>query len=181
MTKRSNTRGNALGISFGSLASGTIGRHISSIYRISQVCDAIIYEFQYVFMEFTNENWLRVANEFKRRWNCPNCLGSIDGKHIAITCPKHSGTLFYNYKKFYSIGGIFGLDRIGRQIYGDELPLPPDTEIDGCKVPFHFIADDAFTLGKRIMKPYKPHSRTVLKEEEKIFRLCASTSKLLPK
>ena len=31
------------------------------------------------------------------------CLGSLDGKHIHIECPKMSGTYYYNYKAFYSI------------------------------------------------------------------------------
>lgn len=89
------------------LASGTMARHLSSIYRLSkpsfsnildQVCDAIIYEFQDELMAVNNENWLSVANEYNYRWNFPNCLGAIDGKHVAIKCPPNSGSLFYNYK-----------------------------------------------------------------------------------
>uniref|UniRef100_A0A182NLM8 DDE Tnp4 domain-containing protein n=1 Tax=Anopheles dirus TaxID=7168 RepID=A0A182NLM8_9DIPT len=94
------------------LASGADGRHVASVYRISkssftvilnQVCDAIVQEFKGEFMKFSNENWLNVANEFNYRWNFPNCVGAIDGKHIAIVCPANSGSLFYNYKKFFSI------------------------------------------------------------------------------
>lgn len=90
------------------LASGSIGRHMSSIYRISQssfavildqVCDAIVAEFKDEFMEFSNENWVKVANDFNYKWNLPNCLGAIDGKHVPIVCPPNSGSLFYNYKQ----------------------------------------------------------------------------------
>lgn len=45
----------------------------------------------------------RVANEFFTQWNFPNCVGSVDGKHIRIKCPYNSGSMFYNYKQYFSI------------------------------------------------------------------------------
>lgn len=46
----------------------------------------------------TEAEWVEVGNGFSRRWQFPNCLGAVDGKHVAITCPKDSGSTYYNYK-----------------------------------------------------------------------------------
>ena len=33
----------------------------------------------------------------------PNCIGAIDGKNIMIQCLSNSGSLFFNYKSYFSI------------------------------------------------------------------------------
>ncbi|KAG5888607.1 hypothetical protein JTB14_037819 [Gonioctena quinquepunctata] len=49
------------------------------------------------------EEWKAIANGFYERWNLPNCIGAVDGKHVNIQAPKHSGSTFFNYKKNFSI------------------------------------------------------------------------------
>jgi len=44
-----------------------------------------------------------ISQGFYENWNFPNCIGSIDGKHIRKKCPKKSGSMFFNYKQFFSI------------------------------------------------------------------------------
>ena len=47
--------------------------------------------------------WAHIAEIFSARLNFPNCLVSIDGKHVQIVAPEHSGSMFFNYKGFFSI------------------------------------------------------------------------------
>lgn len=104
------------------LASGTVQRHVASIYRVSksafgliidEVCDAICIAFQDEFQSYSNSDWLEAANQFNAKWNHPNCLWVIDGKHIAIKCPSNAGSFFYNYK--VKCIGFWNLKKIKRK------------------------------------------------------------------
>lgn len=115
-------------------------------------------------------------------WNVPNCFGAIDGKHITIQCPPNSGSLFFNYKKTFSIvlmaacdhlyrftlvdvgayggnsdEGIFADSSIGHDLRNENLNLPTGTALlpgSNIGIPGFFLADDAFQLSTRIMKPF---------------------------
>ena len=50
----------------------------------------------------TEADWKRIADRFHRRWNFPNCVGALDGKHVLIQRPFKSGSEFYNYKNQFS-------------------------------------------------------------------------------
>ncbi|GFU95898.1 DDE Tnp4 domain-containing protein [Trichonephila clavipes] len=52
--------------------------------------------------ESENE-WKMVGEEFWAKWNFPLCLGAMDGKHIRIKSPSHSGATYRIYKGFFSI------------------------------------------------------------------------------
>lgn len=49
----------------------------------------------------TPEEWLHIEKGF-RKW-FPRCVGAIDGKHIVVKCPSHSGSEYYNFKNIYSV------------------------------------------------------------------------------
>jgi len=53
--------------------------------------------------EKTENDSVNIANDFYRRTQFPNCIGAVDGKHVRIKMPTGSGSLFYNYKHFFSI------------------------------------------------------------------------------
>lgn len=65
------------------------------------------------------ESFLGMASRFKSRWQLPTACFALDGKHIRITKPKHSGTLYYNYKKYFSIILLAGCDADYKFVFVD--------------------------------------------------------------
>ena len=73
-------------------------RHI-----ILDVCTAIWDALASIHKPVPSEvEWHTIADDFFTRWSFPNCIGAIDGKHVMIQCPFNSGSLFYNYKSYFS-------------------------------------------------------------------------------
>ena len=90
-------------------------RFTSNRYRISQATvggsiketsDAIwdtLVEKIFVSAPMQKYQWKKVARGFEEKWNFPHCIGAIDGKHVVIQAPANSGSMFFNYKKSFSI------------------------------------------------------------------------------
>lgn len=49
----------------------------------------------------SQENFKKLAADFYKIWNNPNC--DLDRKHIRLRCPNNSGSMFFNYKEYFSI------------------------------------------------------------------------------
>jgi len=49
----------------------------------------------------TSDEWKKIAHDFEIKWNFPHCIGSINGKHVIIQSPIHSGSKYYNYKGMF--------------------------------------------------------------------------------
>lgn len=146
----------------------------------------------------TPQEWLQVANTFFERWNFPHCLGSIDGKHVAIQKPIGSGSEYYNYKGFYSVvllalvdaeynflyvnigcqgrisdGGVFANTEFRKKINDGSLKTPSDSPLPGRNkpVPYVFVTDDAFPLEKHLLKPFPGPQDSNSKERIFSYRL----------
>ena len=57
----------------------------------------------YVSPPQSKEEWLEISSKFEELWDMSHVIGCLDGKHIRIECPNLSGTVFHNYKAFFSI------------------------------------------------------------------------------
>nr|XP_022900835.1 protein ALP1-like isoform X1 [Onthophagus taurus] len=172
------------------LSSGISYRRLSHFYRVSrcaigkfipEVCVEIYKVLEENIKIPTNfEEWAEIENGFRNRWNFPFCYGAIDGKHIQILAPGNSGTIYFNYKKVFSIvlmaivdydycfryidvgacgmssdGGVFKNCSIYNKLENNLLP-------NGGVI----VTDAAFPLKSYILKPYPGDNLTL---PQKVF------------
>ena len=105
----------------------------------------------------------------------------IDGKNIAIRKPANSGSLYYNYKGFFSIvllalvnakkefimvdsgmngqisdGGVLYYSKFGAFLQQDCLNILEPSLLPNATecFPYVFVGDEAFALRVNLMKPY---------------------------
>lgn len=106
----------------------------------------------------------------------------MDGKHVRIVKPTKSGSLCFNYKNYFSIvlfavadsnyeflyvdvgsygresdSTIFQTSQFSLLLENNELHLPNAKPLPGTigpKLPFTFVADEAFSLSENVMRPF---------------------------
>lgn len=122
-----------------------------------------------------------MASDFHRLWDFPHCMGAMDGKHVVLQAPAHTGSDFYNYKDQFSIvllalvdakylfryvdigckgrisdGGVFKNTPLYANLQQGNLNLPNPHALPGrnTAVQHVIVADAAFALDVNVLKPY---------------------------
>ncbi|GLV37437.1 uncharacterized protein CBL_10597 [Carabus blaptoides fortunei] len=72
---------------------------------IPECCEAIynVLKDKHLKVPNNEEGWNSIAHAFLEKWNIPNCLGALDGKHVEFEASKQSGSMYWNYKQSNSI------------------------------------------------------------------------------
>ena len=172
------------------LASGESQQSLSFNFRVGrttvnsiirETCKAIWWALSDLYLKApqNQQDWKKISQGFFEEWDFPNCLGALDGKHIAIECPGYSGSEYFNYKGFFSIvlmamcdskycftlvdvgnygkdndAQIFNNSDIGRAFLNNKMHIPPAESIHGHLLPHVIIADEIFALKPWLMKPF---------------------------
>ena len=162
---------------------------------VPEVCQALldVYADEYMACPIEENEWRKHAEDFSRRWNFPHCCGAVDGKHVAIRKPANSGSVYHNYKGFFSVvlmalvdaryrflyatcgdygstsdGGVFDRTDLKQALSDNSINLPkPEPVVPGQRpLPYFIVGDEAFPLKTWLMKPLPQRG---MSREQRIF------------
>lgn len=142
----------------------------------------------------TEEEWKELASGFETHSNFPHCIGAVDGKHIRVIKPTDSGSLYYNYKNYFSLvllgvcdanynfiyvdigaygkssdSSVFKDTSLYNELINESLNVPEATKISESNpysFPYVFVGDEAFGLHTNLMRPYGGNN---LSHTKKVF------------
>lgn len=138
---------------------------------VIETCDVIWNILSQQYMPFPTEDmWVATAKRFQEKWQMPNCIGAIDGKHIRIKKPANTGSTYYNYLGHFSIvlmavsdadgmfsiisvgdygrnsdGGVLRHSPLGSLLLSNNLNIPAPAPLpnENDPFPFYFVGDEA--------------------------------------
>lgn len=129
----------------------------------------------------TKTDWEKSSDNFHNRWQFPNCCGAVDGKYCVIVAPLNTSSLYFNYKKTFSVvllavvdafykfvlveigsmgsegdNSIFRNYAFGNTFMKDNMNFPDLRFLPGTETlaPFVWVGDDAFLNKSNLLKPY---------------------------
>ena len=150
------------------LATGISQQSLNFAFRIRKTtvsnilrgtCEAIYDSLKdtYLKVPSSTSEWLHISRRFEETWNFPDTVEAIDAKHIRIECPRHSGSLYYNYKGFYSFvllavyeanycltlfdlgqygsnngASVLANSKLGKLLDENKLHVAETSRLDGC-------------------------------------------------
>lgn len=192
-----------LALTLSYLGSGKEMEQVALAYRVSfqtaqrcilHTCRVIWARLKDRFMPTpTKDHWKKIASGFSTRWQFPNCLGVVEGKHVAIVRPQQSENKYINYKGTHSIvlmgvvdssckyvlvdvgaegrlgeGGTLKDCKFGKALVNGDLDIPSPGPLPGTTrtVPYVFIGDESFQLRKDVMRPFPARQR---EDERRVF------------
>lgn len=167
-------------------------------FIVRDVCNAIWKRLLHKKIpEPTQEQWMKISDDFLQYSDYPNCIGALDRKHIGlrIKSPYNSGSSYFNYNHYFSlvllalvdanycstavdIGAygregdchIFQRSILGRRLQNNQLNLPADRPLPNTpspSMPYVIVADEAFGLSNHLIRPYP---RRNLTDNRKVFK-----------
>ena len=185
------------------LATGATFRSLAFQFRmgkstiaaiVAETCKEIWNILQPIYMPAPTEKLcLEAAAAYGNKWNFPNCWGAIDGKHVRIKCPAKSGSMYYNYKQFFSLilqavsdanckflcidvgaygkqsdGGVFRGSDLFNCLTSNKLGSNVQNKIPhtDLKLPLVLVGDEADPLLPYLMRPFP---RNNLDRSKRIF------------
>ncbi|XP_069752287.1 putative nuclease HARBI1 [Narcine bancroftii] len=196
------------------LATGNFNKSLSYGFHVApntiisivpELCQAIYDEYheEAIKCPSTPEEWKEVAKGFYEKWNFHHVRGVLDGKHVRILEPPGSGSVYHNYKGYFSIiilalvdadykfmyfnvgtpgadsnAGIFRDCSLFKAQDEGQANLPPPEPFPGGDqdVPYFLVGDNAFAMRTWMMKPYSKRQMT---HAEGIFNYRLSRSRLI--
>lgn len=184
-----------IGVSLAVLAhSFRMGKSTLSII-VSETCELIWNVLHPIVIKTptTADEWRAVADRYWEKWQFPNCIGALDGKHCPIQAAPNTGSLDFNFHQFFSVNLTALCDADYKILYVDvgsyghnndaavfesstmginftnnlyDLPSPAPLPGTNIRVPYAVVADDIYPLKPYLMKPFPGRGLT---KQQRIF------------